>query len=195
MSEAGNTRQRIQQVAVELFTEQGYDATSLRQIAERLGLTKAALYYHFRTKEDIAVSFFEDYGHAVEDLTEWGESRPNSIDTKRELLARYADLLVAHMPAMRFMHENRPALRKFNKEQLFQERMGRLIRILASDEDTLLRRLRAFDAIMTMHGAWFLRTSMADDPAEIREATLAISIELIESNERDRRPSAAPTSP
>src|SRR5262250_2582010 len=50
-----DTRQRIQAVALELFNEQGYDKTSLREIAERLDVTKAALYYHFERKEDILV--------------------------------------------------------------------------------------------------------------------------------------------
>jgi AcrR family transcriptional regulator len=45
-----DTRARIQQVALELFAEQGYDKTSLREIAERLDVTKAALYYHFKSK-------------------------------------------------------------------------------------------------------------------------------------------------
>jgi AcrR family transcriptional regulator len=49
----GVTRERILDVALELFTEQGYDKTSLREIAERLGVTKAALYYHFERKEDL----------------------------------------------------------------------------------------------------------------------------------------------
>jgi AcrR family transcriptional regulator len=48
-----STRERILDIALELFTEQGYDKTSLRDIAERLGTTKAALYYHFERKEDI----------------------------------------------------------------------------------------------------------------------------------------------
>src|ERR1700749_1639001 len=49
----GSTRERILDIALELFSEQGYDKTSLRDIAERLGTTKAALYYHFARKEDI----------------------------------------------------------------------------------------------------------------------------------------------
>lgn len=53
MSRAGETRERIVEVALELFNEQGYDKTSLREIAERLDVTKAALYYHFERKEDI----------------------------------------------------------------------------------------------------------------------------------------------
>ena len=49
----GVTRDRILDVALELFNEQGYDKTSLREIAERVGVTKAALYYHFERKEEI----------------------------------------------------------------------------------------------------------------------------------------------
>jgi AcrR family transcriptional regulator len=49
----GEMRERILDVALELFNEQGYDKTSLREIAERLDVTKAALYYHFERKEDI----------------------------------------------------------------------------------------------------------------------------------------------
>lgn len=51
--ERGSTRERILDVALELFLEQGYEKTSLREIADRLGVTKAALYYHFASKEDI----------------------------------------------------------------------------------------------------------------------------------------------
>src|SRR5580704_8878228 len=50
---APETRERILDIALELFTERGYDKTSLRDIAERLGITKAALYYHFERKQDI----------------------------------------------------------------------------------------------------------------------------------------------
>ena len=49
-------RERILDTALELFNEQGYDATSLRELAERLGVTKAALYYHFKSKADILLA-------------------------------------------------------------------------------------------------------------------------------------------
>src|ERR1700734_357008 len=50
---APETRELILDIALELFADQGYDKTSLRDIAERLGTTKAALYYHFERKQDI----------------------------------------------------------------------------------------------------------------------------------------------
>jgi AcrR family transcriptional regulator len=52
----GDMRDRILDVALELFIEQGYDKTSLREIAERLDVTKAALYYHFERKQDILLA-------------------------------------------------------------------------------------------------------------------------------------------
>ena len=82
----GNTRQRIQDVALELFTEQGYEKTSLREIAERLDVTKAALYYHFKTKEDIVVSILEDVGKPMTELIEWGKQQPHTLETKLCLL-------------------------------------------------------------------------------------------------------------
>jgi AcrR family transcriptional regulator len=68
------TRNKIQAVALELFAEQGYEKTSLREIAERLDVTKAALYYHFRTKEDIVASLFEDFLAHVDGIIEWASS-------------------------------------------------------------------------------------------------------------------------
>jgi AcrR family transcriptional regulator len=84
----GNTRQRIQDVALELFAEQGYEKTSLREIAERLEVTKAALYYHFKTKEEIIVSLFEDLTQPIEDLIEWvSGSRTHSRRSRRSYAA------------------------------------------------------------------------------------------------------------
>src|ERR1700751_4599818 len=51
--QAEQTRRQILETAQRLFAEHGYDATSLQMIADELGLTKAAVYYHFHAKSDI----------------------------------------------------------------------------------------------------------------------------------------------
>jgi AcrR family transcriptional regulator len=51
--QAEQTKQQILDTAKRLFAELGYDATSLQMIADEMGLTKAAVYYHFRAKSDI----------------------------------------------------------------------------------------------------------------------------------------------
>src|ERR1700730_12241045 len=76
-----DTRAQVQQVALELFAEQGYEKTSLREIAERLGVTKAALYYHFKSKEDIVHSFADDYFGQINALIEWGREQPPGART------------------------------------------------------------------------------------------------------------------
>src|SRR4051794_23899446 len=90
------TRERIQAVALELFTEQGYDATSLREISERLGVTKAALYYHFRTKEDIIASLIADRIARLDELVDWSRVQLPTAENRRDLLRRYSELLYAN---------------------------------------------------------------------------------------------------
>ena len=51
--EAAGTRTRILDIARDLIAAQGYSSTSIAQIAEKLGTSKAALYYHFKSKEEI----------------------------------------------------------------------------------------------------------------------------------------------
>lgn len=52
-SVAEETRQRIIDVARALFAERGYAGTSVRDIAERLGMTKGSMYYHFASKDEL----------------------------------------------------------------------------------------------------------------------------------------------
>ena len=113
---ANDTRQRILDVALDLFTEQGYDGTSLRQIAEQLGVTKAALYYHFESKEDILMALhmrLHDFGKDA--LVRIGEA-PVTLALWEELL----DDIVGEMLAQRkifLMHErNQAVLEKLHRE-------------------------------------------------------------------------------
>lgn len=85
-----DTRQEILDHAADLFVEFGYERTSLRQIAERVGVTKAALYYHFASKEALldalispAFEFIRQVLPAFEatnDLDEWGRLVGEFID-------------------------------------------------------------------------------------------------------------------
>ncbi len=111
-----STRERILDVALDLFTEKGFDGTSLREIAEQLGVTKAALYYHFASKDDILMALhmrFHEFGkEALSMMTE----EPVTIELWGELL----DQIVGQMLAQRkifLMHErNQAALEKLHRE-------------------------------------------------------------------------------
>ncbi len=55
-----DTKSSILEVALDLFSEYGYDGTSLQQIADRLQISKTALYRHYKSKEDIFNSIIKD---------------------------------------------------------------------------------------------------------------------------------------
>jgi AcrR family transcriptional regulator len=58
-SVAPDTRTRLLETALELFTTHGVEGTSLQMIADALGVTKAAVYYHFKTKDEITEAVTE----------------------------------------------------------------------------------------------------------------------------------------
>ena len=59
-------RQQILSTAKNLFIRQGYHGLSMRQIAEALGVSKAALYYYFRDKEELFLAILDSYLDEIE---------------------------------------------------------------------------------------------------------------------------------
>ncbi|MEW1795615.1 MULTISPECIES: TetR/AcrR family transcriptional regulator [Streptomyces] len=175
----GDTRQRIQDVALELFAEQGYEKTSLREIAEHLDVTKAALYYHFKTKEDIVISLFQDLARPVDELIAWGESQPQTLEVKKEVLRRYSDSLAAAAPLFRFMQENQATMRDLSVGETFKSRMLRLLELLQQPEGTMADRVRCFTAIFTMHAGMLALRDVEGDPEEKQEAILEVATDLM----------------
>ncbi len=179
----GSTRERIQQVALDLFAEQGYDKTSLREIADRLGVTKAALYYHFKTKEEILASTLEDYLAEVRELIAWGREQPSTLQTRRELVRRYAEIIDHRLTAMRFVQQDQSGVRQSEMGERFREWMAEFNQLLTPDRNDVVSRIRALGAIITMHaGILFLAGSPEYDAAEVRSAAIQVADELILAN-------------
>ncbi|MGW3150536.1 TetR/AcrR family transcriptional regulator [Streptomyces sp. NPDC001177] len=175
----GNTRQRIQDVALELFAEQGYEKTSLREIAERLDVTKAALYYHFKTKEEIIVSLFQDLTKPMEDLIEWGRQQPHALETKQEIVRRYSQALIGAEPLFRFMQENQATVRELRIGETFKERMHSLRDIMIDPAAPLVEQVRCVSALFTLHAGMFVMQDLEGDPEKRREAVLEVAVDLV----------------
>ncbi|GAB2737234.1 TetR family transcriptional regulator [Streptomyces bullii] len=175
----GNTRQRIQDVALELFAEQGYEKTSLREIAERLEVTKAVLYYHFKTKEEILVSIFEDLTRPIEELIEWGRRQPHTLETKQEIVRRYSEALMDTAPLFRFMQENQAAVRELRIGEVFKDRMLGLRDILVDPEADLVDQVRCISAMFTMHAGMYHLQDVEGDPEDKRKAVLEVATDLV----------------
>jgi AcrR family transcriptional regulator len=123
-----DTRERIQEVARELFSQQGVQRTSLQDIAERLGITKPALYYHFSSREDLVRSI-------IQPLIDEGErfiaDRENRGDTDvRELLEGYFDYHYRHRGDLLLVVTELTTLAELgliDKLLAWRDRLGRLV--------------------------------------------------------------------
>lgn len=178
----GNTRSRIQAVALELFTEQGYEKTSLREIAERLGVTKAALYYHFKSKDDIVTSFVEDRIERLDALVKWAEGQPADAASRRAVLGRYADEFFGNErhSVMRFFEQNQTVFKSLTVGQRLRERLLHLAEALARPDRSAEARLRAALAIFAVHSSWFVVRGDEITDAERQRIALKVSYELLD---------------
>jgi AcrR family transcriptional regulator len=180
MERTGDTRERIKDVALELFTEQGYERTSLREIAERLGVTKAALYYHFKSKEEIVRAFVEDRVTLLERLIDWVKTLPPGPETRVAFLNRYADEIDAGKQAsiMRFFQENQPALKGMEVGERMRELMLEGVDVLAGPDATPVTKLRTAFSMFVLHGASYLLRDPDLTDEQRKEAAMEVALDL-----------------
>jgi AcrR family transcriptional regulator len=86
-----STRRRIEQAALQLFAAKGFQATGIREIADRAGVSTAALYHYMGGKEELLVAFM------VESMTELIRVARAALDGCEEPAARLAALVRTHV--------------------------------------------------------------------------------------------------
>jgi AcrR family transcriptional regulator len=95
-SGAGYTRQRLIEIAVRLFTEHSFAGTSLQMIADQLGITKAAVYHHFRTREELLTAVVEPVLRELRAVIETAETQRTRPARAEHLLTGCAAIAVRH---------------------------------------------------------------------------------------------------
>jgi len=146
------TKERAQAIALELFSVNGYDGTSMRMIAEELGVSKAALYYHFAGKEDIVRGIIATFLTKVDSVTDWAVTDPRP--SPEEVLRRWADLMRTDaLRLMRFMQANHRIVRDIKPPGgSVRERMESLSESLAPPGAPLEAKVRARLALFSLQG-------------------------------------------
>jgi AcrR family transcriptional regulator len=90
-------RQRVLDGALRLFSERGYADTSMRDIAQLLGLQNGSLYSHYRSKDELLEQALAPLLDGIDDLLRLDHP---ALKT-RDWLAAYASHLAAHVPAVK----------------------------------------------------------------------------------------------
>jgi AcrR family transcriptional regulator len=80
------TKDIIVKTALRLFLQNGYDKTSMNDIAREVGISKPAIYHHFKNKDEL---FHEVQSLFFEEMAKWSKSRFGSCKTLKELLKAF----------------------------------------------------------------------------------------------------------
>jgi AcrR family transcriptional regulator len=160
---ASGTRQRILDIARELFARQGFTGTSIADIAGELGTTTAALYYHFRSKADILNALLAEPMVAYKRIIETLESGSPSAE---DLLGAFIDLTVDSRELAAIIDRD-PAVLAMIDEQLSRTSEEMTQQVLAAlagpgaDRASLIRANAAFSVIK---GATMAALSRGGEP-------------------------------
>lgn len=91
------TREGILEAAARIFSEKGYHATSMHDIAEAVNLQKASLYYHFSSKQEILVDILDHALDLINSKLEMVLAQPLSVDEKlRQAMISYFQTIAEH---------------------------------------------------------------------------------------------------
>ena len=166
------TADRIRAVAVALIAEKGIAQVSLREIAERVGISKPALYYHFASREDLVRSLFQPLVDDVSALLEDFESGrwPGDVTDRRALLGAYFDVTYRHRDITKMVMQDPSVLADLNLAAAVTDWGRRLTMLLFGPAPTLAQRTRATIAVGGLGDCTVMFTDVP--AAELKTAVL-----------------------
>lgn len=161
MSETPGTRERIIEEATDLFASKGYEKTSLREVADRLGFTKAALYYHFNSKSDLARAIIEPVKQDIDHLL--GQARMEEGIAPRVLFERIFDVYHPHLPIFRLLLRDASILSALDLEAWSSEWLNAFQKLLVGEDAAPEKTVRAVAALSGLLRATVLVVEMPID--------------------------------
>ena len=146
----GGTKVLILETAQRLFEVQGYDATSLRQIAEAVGMTKAAVYYHYPAKEHLLLELTRPLLDAMSDMVARLRADGENGDS-RAALESYLDLFIDHLPVVHLMASEPATMNHPDVGQRIRTLVEAVRRLIAGDDASDGRTVRTACAMGVIH--------------------------------------------
>ena len=139
--------------AVDLFTTHGVSGTSLQMIADAVGVTKASIYYQFKTKDEIVLAVAEADLAQLEEAVQAAEAETDPAAARDVLLVRLVDLAVEHRHMVGIIQNDPVMVRLLEEHQPFQLLMERLYRVLVGDHSAVDGRVPAAMLSAAISGA------------------------------------------
>ncbi len=173
------TRSRINEVALEVFTERGYDGSTLREIAERLGVTRPALYYHVKNKEELLTGIHQELAESLDPIIDAAIDAGPGSSTRTDLLTRMAGLIDGRWGRFTsFAQANEAAMRTLEAAAAFRKPMEALTVILAPTDD-IEGRMRARLALDALFMAGARDRLLGGTDRERMKVALSMALRLV----------------
>jgi AcrR family transcriptional regulator len=171
----GLARGRVLDAAVALFAEHGVHGTSLQMIADRVGVSKAAVYYQFHSKEDIALEVIRP---TIEDIARFiriAEALPDAQQRRAVAVSGLVEMVVRHR-RLAVMFYGDPAIDQLvMSEPDFKTVADRLRELLEGPDRNVVDRI-AFSVFCSGVGKAAADPELADvDDADLHRALLELS--------------------
>jgi len=113
MARRAVTRREVLDLSIQLFAAHGYRSTSLELVAERLGVTRQALYYHFKNKGEILAALFEEMMTKLESAVAAVPEEPADGQPRfAALLRAHIDVTVGNPALVALLLHERPEIAK-----------------------------------------------------------------------------------
>lgn len=126
-------RTRVLDAALDLIATHGVSGTSLQMIADAVGITKAAVYHQFRTKEQIVIAVTERELGRLAPALEAAEAYDDGPQARDALLVGVIEMAVRDRRLVRTLQFDPVVVRLLAEHKPFQLFMDRLYRVLLSD--------------------------------------------------------------
>ncbi|MGA2931421.1 MAG: helix-turn-helix domain-containing protein [Acidimicrobiales bacterium] len=125
---------RIISAALELFAQNGVGGTSLQMIADAIGVTKAAVYHQYNTKDEIVLAAAKAELEGVDAVVRAAEAEPSRARARKTLVTGMVDLAVAHRRTVSSILNDPVIVRFFAEHESFRPVMDRMSRVLMDDD-------------------------------------------------------------
>lgn len=182
----GAGRLKLSATALDLFAQRGVSATSLQMIADAAGVTKAAVYHHFKSKDEIVLAVVRpalDHLAEVAALAESKRSRSAQVDA---VIRGLADLVIGNRRLYGLMHGDPTCAAILRERSGYPVLAERLVAVLAGPTPDMGSVMAAGMLLTGLRGAGIDPRVTALDDEQFRRHLVACSQRLI----RARRPSA-----
>lgn len=177
------TRKHILEAALHLFSKKGFDRTTAKQISDKAGIAEGTLYNYFKTKEEVALYFFEQ---EFEGLVEWYQS--NQALHHKPLSEKFFAIIYRHLEQMApyedfigavYLRAFQPASKLSPLRLQTKERNVRYLRFINelirdSEEEGLINKLGELSAYGFGLFHFAMLTYWLQDTSRGKERTLAL---------------------